>query len=133
MVESFFVMMVMVTCTTYKGYGRSRVREEAQSIITFKATRIHGRIFAITQTKGKGLFPTEEAKSVPDFQGDFKTLASWTNIKAKLAGAGPGGSYYPDFKDFTALVIRQHMPIYILNGLSPSPRLEMKFNTQVVD
>ena len=63
------------------------------------------------------------------FTGDFETLAIWTNIKVKLAGAGPGGSYYPDFKDFTVLEIRQHMSIYILNGLSPSPRLEMKFNT----
>ena len=41
--------------------------------------------------KGKGLFPKEEAKNVPDFQDDFQTLAIWTNIKAKLVGAGPGG------------------------------------------
>ena len=69
--------------------------------------------------KGKGLFPTEEAKNVPDFQGDFQTLAIWTNIKAKLAGAVPGGNYYSIFKDFTGLEIHQHniMFICILNCL----------------
>ena len=86
----------------------------------------------LNKSKGKGLFPTEETENVPDFQGDFQTTI-WINLKAKLAGTGPGGSYYLDFKDFTTLEICQYMFIYIFNGLSPSPRLKMKFNAQSVD
>ena len=33
--------------------------------------------------KGKGLFPTEEVKNVPDFEGNFQTLAIWTNNLSK--------------------------------------------------
>ena len=87
-----------------------------------------------TNQKGKAFVPNRRNKNVPDFQGDFKTLAIWTNIKAKLVGARLGGSYYPDLKDSTVLEIHQHMFIYILNGLSPSPSCpEMKFNTQAVN
>ena len=35
-------------------------------------------------------------------------------------------------KDFIAIEICQHASFYILNDLSPSPCLEMKFNTQVL-
>lgn len=54
----------------------------------------------LNKPRGKGLFTTEEATTVPDFLGDFQMLAIWTNLKVKLVGAGPCGSYYPDFKDF---------------------------------
>ena len=84
--------------------------------------------------RGNNLFPTEEAKNVPDFQGDFQMLAIWRNLKAKLAGVGPGGNYYLDFKDFfTPLEICQHMSIYILNDLFLSPCFEIKLNTQAIN
>ena len=83
--------------------------------------------------KGKGLFPSTPDQKSPSFTGDFKTICIWTNAKAKLARAGPGGSYYPDFVDFTPLEIRQHMSLYVFQSLSPSPRLEMKFQTQAQD
>jgi len=60
-------------------------------------------------------------------------LARWTNLKATLAGAGWNGSCYYDFKPFTALELRQHFGLYILNGLSPSPRVEKKLNPQRKD
>ena len=83
--------------------------------------------------KGKGLFPSTPDQKSPSFTGDFETISIWTNAKAKLARAGKGYSYYPDFVDFTPQEIRQHMSLYIFQSLSPSPRLEMKFNTQTQD
>ena len=40
---------------------------------------------------------------------------------------------YQDFQDFTNKEIRQHIGIYILHGLSPSPRVELKFKPQRSD
>ena len=54
-------------------------------------------------------------------------------MKADYAGAGPQGIYYPDYVPFTPVEVRQHFAIYILHGLLPSPRIEMKFNTQAKD
>ena len=60
----------------------------------------------------------------------FEQLMRWTNMKAHLSGAGKGGVQYRDFKDFTIEELRQHVGIYILHGLSPSPRLEYKMKPQ---
>jgi hypothetical protein len=60
-------------------------------------------------------------------------LTTYTNLKAKLANAGPGGVCYPDWKDFTVDELRQHIGLYVWNGLSPSPRLEMKLQPQHID
>jgi hypothetical protein len=57
----------------------------------------------------------------------------WTNLKAALADAGTGGSYYPDFKPFKTKELRQHLGLYVLQGLSPSPQIEQKFRTQELD
>ena len=54
-------------------------------------------------------------------------------MKADYAGAGPQGSYYPDYIPFTPVEVCQHFAIYFLHRLSPSPRIEMKFNTQAKD
>ena len=63
----------------------------------------------------------------------FELLTSWTNLKATLAGAGKGGTYYTDFVSFSVEEIRQHMGLYIFHGLSPSPRIEYKFSPQHKD
>ena len=63
----------------------------------------------------------------------FSKLCSWTNLKATLANAGPGGSCYIDYKPFTTNEIRQHLGLYILQGFAPSPRIEMKLYPQRVD
>jgi hypothetical protein len=57
-------------------------------------------------------------------------LTTFTDLKAKLANAGPGGVCYPDWVDFTVDELRQHIGLYVWNGLSPSPRLEMKLLPQ---
>jgi len=69
-------------------------------------------------------------------RGEFPSIAAWTkytNSKAMLANAGPGGQVYPDFRPFTMREIRQHLGIYILQGLNPSPRIEMKFKPDFAD
>ena len=50
-----------------------------------------------------------------------------------LANAGPGGQVYPDFRPFTMQELRQHLGLYILQGLNPSPRVEMKFKSDASD
>lgn len=71
--------------------------------------------------RGKGEYPSIEL------------FTSWTNKKAILANAGKGGSCYPTFTAFTVKEIRQHLGLYILNGLCPSPRIELKFKPQRED
>jgi hypothetical protein len=61
------------------------------------------------------------------------TLTAYTNMKASLANAGPGGNCYPDWVDFTVDELRQHIGLYVWNGLNPSPRLEMKLQPQHLD
>ena len=58
---------------------------------------------------------------------------TYTNHKAMLANAGQSGKAYPDFKPFTVHELRQHIGVRILHGLSPSPRIEMKFSPQAKD
>ena len=62
----------------------------------------------------------------------IEQITKWTNQKAMLAGAGTS-STYPDFKPFTSTEIRQHLGIYILNGIAPSPTVESKFSSQATD
>ena len=61
----------------------------------------------------------------------IKQLTKFTNAKALLAGAGD--TMYPDWKPFTTKEIKQHLGLYMLHGLSPSPRVEYKFQPQRVD
>ena len=63
----------------------------------------------------------------------FALITKWTNLKAVLAGAGPDGTIYPDFTPFTIKEVRQHLGLYIFNGLTPSPRVEYKFKPQRED
>ena len=63
----------------------------------------------------------------------FRQMKDWTNLKASLADAGKNGLCYRDFKQFTTKEIRQHLGLYVLQGLCPSPRVEMKFQSQDQD
>ena len=47
-----------------------------------------------------------------------------------MYNSGSGGTQYPDFKEFSVDWIMQHLGVYILNGLSLSPQVEMKFDSQ---
>ena len=64
---------------------------------------------------------------------NFYSCFYWTNINAKLSGADPGGNIYTDYHPFTNKELRQHIGIYIFNGLTPSLRVEQKFNPQRID
>jgi hypothetical protein len=45
-----------------------------------------------------------------------------------LSFAGEKNYPYPDFKPFTMQELKQHLALYDVNGLNPSPRAEMKSN-----
>ena len=47
-----------------------------------------------------------------------------------MYNAGSGGIQYPDFKSFSVDEIMQHLGVYIINGIYPSPQVEMKFDSQ---
>ena len=63
----------------------------------------------------------------------FQLLTRWTNLKATLANAGPGGACYPDFYPFSVREICQHMGLYVFHGVAPSPQIERKFKPQRED
>ena len=62
----------------------------------------------------------------------MENALSWTNTKARMQNAGLGGRY-PDFKDFTLDELMKHTILYLFQGLSPSPQVEMKFKSSVED
>ena len=47
------------------------------------------------------------------------------NLKAMLSNAGSGGTIYKDFTPFTTFELMKHVGLYFLDGVSPSPRVEM--------
>jgi len=63
----------------------------------------------------------------------FEDWTSWTNAKGILGNCGEAGGLYPTWKPFSISEIKQFVGIYILNGISISPRIEYKFRSQDVD
>ena len=63
----------------------------------------------------------------------FEKMMQWTATKAIYADAG--NSYYKgEYVAFSIDQIRKHScAFYIFHGLSPSPRVEYKFNPQRID
>ena len=59
--------------------------------------------------------------------------AQYTNNRALLVGAGTQGSMYPTFEAFSHRDIEKHLAIYIMQGLNPSPQVEMKIASQMDD
>jgi Transposase IS4 len=60
-------------------------------------------------------------------------LTTMTNTKAKLANAGPGGVCYRTYKDFTVKELRQHLGLYIWNGIRPAPQMHYHMVPQASD
>ena len=64
---------------------------------------------------------------------------SYTNTRAIMEGAGKIGRkkkknrIYPDFVPFDIEELKQHIGVRILHGISPSPRLKMKFRSHKDD
>lgn len=57
---------------------------------------------------------------------------SYTNLWAILMNAG-SSIYSGEFKPFTPQELRRFIALYILQGLSPSPQVKMKFAPQAMD
>jgi Transposase IS4 len=58
------------------------------------------------------------------------SISDWTtysNSRAILSNAGNPSHIYPDFKPFSPNEVRQFIGLYILQGLSPSPQVKLKF------
>ena len=69
-------------------------------------------------------------KRQPGDPASLVTIGDWTmltNKKAMLANAGVPGGVYHDWKPFSPVEVRQFIALYILQGLSPSPQIKMKF------
>ena len=47
--------------------------------------------------------------------------------------AGQKDGMYPNFVKFTTEEIEKHTFLYVFQGISPSPRVEMKFRPQEID
>ena len=60
-------------------------------------------------------------------------ITSWTNKKAYLYNAGEGGTNYEYFQKFSVEEVMRHFGLYMLNGVSPSPQVENKFECQEKD
>ena len=50
-----------------------------------------------------------------------------------MLGAGVRGGVYPTFKPFSYQEKERFIALYILQGLNPSPQVEMNFNSQETD
>jgi len=59
----------------------------------------------------------------------MEKVLPWTNLRALIDNANLGGKY-KDFTKFTLDEIMRHIGLYLLQGLSPSPQIEMKFTLQ---
>ena len=46
-----------------------------------------------------------------------------------MENAGRRGGKYKGFKYFTTKEIMAHLGVYLLHGISPAPKIEMKFNS----
>ena len=57
---------------------------------------------------------------------------SWTNTKARMMNAGLGGMY-DEFTNFNLTEFCRHIALYLFQGLSPSPQIEMKFKSNRED
>ena len=63
----------------------------------------------------------------------IENLLSWTNQKAMLQNAGKIGGKYPDFVPFLLDEFKKHIALYLFQGLSPSPKVEQKFESSHLD
>jgi hypothetical protein len=66
---------------------------------------------------------------------EIVTVDDWkeyTNTRAAIKTIG-SSFYKGQCKPFTAIEIRQFIALYILQGLSPSPQIKMKFKPQAAD
>ena len=78
-------------------------------------------------------FPRNRDKNTHPKTVTIDELTSWTNTKAMIANAGKRGGKYNRFVDFSKAELMQHLSLYLLHGISPSPQIEMKFTDHTID
>ena len=60
----------------------------------------------------------------------FEKWASYTNTRAMQENAGQQRQFYPYFKPFECSKLCKQIGVVVLYGLSPSPKISMKFRGQ---
>lgn len=69
----------------------------------------------------------------------YSLTAKWNSYSTTKAyqenagGLGGANGLYPDWVPFSVREFRQHIGVRLLHGISPTPRLEMKFKSQAED
>ena len=76
--------------------------------------------------------PYEHAKKNMDNSLSFSQVTEWTTIKATSADAG-STMYVDNWKPFAVTELRQHVGLYVSQGLAPSLRVKCKFKPQQRD
>lgn len=79
----------------------------------------------------QSLLPDRARAFDPPQVVSIEQWVQYLNLKAALAQAG--SLIYPDFTPFNNEELKQHMGLYILNGLSPSRQISHKFKSQRAD
>jgi Transposase IS4/SAP domain len=79
------------------------------------------------------LLPEKKKRTDPRSMVSIAEWTTYSNTKALLLNAGQPGYLYPDWKPFTVTEIKKFIGLYILQGLSPSPQVKMKFKPQSID
>lgn len=75
------------------------------------------------------MYTNKEVDANGDPHLSMECIAQKTNMRANMAFAGE--AMYTDWSGpFTIKEIRQHIGLYVLNGLGPLPGLERKFNPE---
>ena len=70
---------------------------------------------------------TNPVKSATGTHFSLFDAVTWTNLKANLSHAGTADCYH-DWIDFSLKELKQHLGLLMLNGLSPSPKIELMFD-----
>ena len=78
-------------------------------------------------------FPQKRTRRTHPSAVTIHDLTSWTNTKAMKMNAGVGGGIYKNFVNFSTEEITSHLGLYLLQSISPSPQIEMKFKSTKED
>ena len=81
----------------------------------------------------EALLPEKKTRTDPRSMVSIAEWTTYSNTKALLSNAGQPGYMYPDWKPFSVAEIKKFIGLYILQGLSPSPQVKMKFKAQSID
>ena len=60
-------------------------------------------------------------------------LTSWKNAKEMIDNTRKKGGRYNRFIDFSKTELMQHLLLYLLHGISPSPQVETKFTNHTIE